>query len=173
MGLLLRNEGKVWYEVPCCCFLVDVHCGFRVGSGWLLLFPGGLWMVGVICWCPLCYAFALHAAHRKPSLQPVFDVHSIIQRILKIEGEIWYEGGLRNLSKSIFSPPNPPPPPVTKMAPPDVPCGFVLSHDGQFGLEGVGGGGGDPPLLLWCTGILIPPVSGGCGTDKTGGRRTG
>ena len=39
----------------------------------------------------LCYAFALHAVHRKPSLQPVFDVHSIEQRILKIEGKIWYE----------------------------------------------------------------------------------
>ena len=33
MVLLLRNEGKNWYEAPCCCFLVDVHCGFRVGSG--------------------------------------------------------------------------------------------------------------------------------------------
>ena len=38
--LVLRNEGKFWYEAPCCCFLVDVHCGFRVGSGWFLLFPG-------------------------------------------------------------------------------------------------------------------------------------
>ena len=48
MVLLLRNEGKFWYEAPCCCFLVDVHCGFRVSSGWLLLFPGGLWMVAVL-----------------------------------------------------------------------------------------------------------------------------
>ena len=55
---LLRNEGKFWYEAPCCCFLVDVHCGFLVGSGWLLLFPGGLWMVTVISWLALdgcCY----------------------------------------------------------------------------------------------------------------------
>ena len=59
----------------------------------------------------LCYAFTLHAAYRKPSLQPVFDVPSMAQRILKIEGKFWYKGGLRNLSKSIFSPPNPPPPP--------------------------------------------------------------
>ena len=28
------------------------------------------------------------------------------QRILKIEGNIWYEGGLRNLSKQIFPAPN-------------------------------------------------------------------
>ena len=52
----------------------------------------------------LCYALALHAAHRKPSLQPVFDVHSMPQKILKIEGKFWYEGGLRSLSKSIFPP---------------------------------------------------------------------
>ena len=32
--LLLRNEGKFWYEAPCYCFLVDVH--------------GGFWMVAVI-----------------------------------------------------------------------------------------------------------------------------
>ena len=56
------------------------------------------------------YAFTLHAAHRKPSLQPVFDLHRMAQRILKIEGKFWYEAGLRNLSKSIFSPPDPPPP---------------------------------------------------------------
>ena len=41
-------KDKIWYEAPCCCFLVDVRCGFRVGSGscyyflvgsgWLLLF---------------------------------------------------------------------------------------------------------------------------------------
>ena len=48
---LLRNEGKIWYEAPCCCFLVDVHCRFRVGSGWLLLFPGGVWMVAVMHTC--------------------------------------------------------------------------------------------------------------------------
>ena len=53
--------------------------------------------------------FAVHAAHRKPSLQPMFDVHSMAQRILKTAKQIWYEGGLRNWSKSFFLPPNPPP----------------------------------------------------------------
>ena len=49
---------KNWYAAPCCCFLVDVHCGFRVGSGWSLIFPGGLWMVTDISWWALdgyCY----------------------------------------------------------------------------------------------------------------------
>ena len=52
LELVLRNEGKFWYKVPCCCFLVD-GCYFLVASGWLLLFPGGLWMVAVISWWPL------------------------------------------------------------------------------------------------------------------------
>ena len=34
------------------------------------------------------------------------------QRILKIEGNIWYEGGLRNLSKQLFPAPKFSPPPV-------------------------------------------------------------
>ena len=29
---------------------LDGCCYFRVYSGWLLLFPGGLWMVAVISW---------------------------------------------------------------------------------------------------------------------------
>ena len=36
----------------------DGDCYFLVGSGWLLLFPGGLWMVTVISWWALdgcCY----------------------------------------------------------------------------------------------------------------------
>ena len=62
--LLLRNEGNFWHEAPCYCFLVDVNggfwmvvvislwvlddgCYFLIASGWLLLFPGGLWMVVV------------------------------------------------------------------------------------------------------------------------------
>ena len=51
--LLLRNEGNFWYDAPCCCFLVDVQCGFLAGSGWLLLFPGDLWMIAVISWWAL------------------------------------------------------------------------------------------------------------------------
>ena len=45
--LLLRNEGKFWYNAP----LLLLPCG------WLLLFPGGLWlftgglwMIAVISW---------------------------------------------------------------------------------------------------------------------------
>ena len=34
---------------------------------------------------------------------------------------------------------------------------FVLSHGGHFGLEGGGGPGGLPPLLLRCTVILLLP----------------
>ena len=37
---------------------LDGCCYFLVGSGWLLLFPGGLWMVAVISWWALdgcCY----------------------------------------------------------------------------------------------------------------------
>ena len=52
-------------------------------------------MVTVISWISIfwpsprvssvCYAFALHATHRKPSLQSVFGAHSMAQRTLKIE----------------------------------------------------------------------------------------
>ena len=38
--LVLRDEGKIWFKVPCCCFLV--------GSGLVMLLPGGFWMVTVI-----------------------------------------------------------------------------------------------------------------------------
>ena len=58
MVLHLRNEGKTWYKVPCCCFLVDGCCCFLMGSGWSLLFPNGLGMVAVISWWVLhdhCY----------------------------------------------------------------------------------------------------------------------
>ena len=72
--LLLGNEGKIWYEAPCCGFRVDVLggfwvvtfmswwaldgcymasagcCYFLVGPGWLLLFLDGSWMVTVIFW---------------------------------------------------------------------------------------------------------------------------
>ena len=36
---------------------LDGCCYFLVGSGWLLLFPGGLWMVPAISWWALdgCY----------------------------------------------------------------------------------------------------------------------
>ena len=37
---------------------LDGSCYFLVGSGWFLLFPGGLWMVPVISWWALdgsCY----------------------------------------------------------------------------------------------------------------------
>ena len=30
--LLLRNEGNLWYTVPCCCFPVDRCCHFLMGS---------------------------------------------------------------------------------------------------------------------------------------------
>ena len=78
---------KNWYcslemKAPCRCFLVDVQCGFLVGSGWLLLCPGGRWMVTVISWLVggptentvsidtesrLDVTHSLHAAHRKPA----------------------------------------------------------------------------------------------------------
>ena len=32
LELVLRNEGKIWYKIPCCCFLVD-GCYFFVASG--------------------------------------------------------------------------------------------------------------------------------------------
>ena len=47
-------------------------------------------------------AFALHVAHRKPSLQPVSGVHIAAHGSLQMEGNVWYEGGLRNLSTSIL-----------------------------------------------------------------------
>ena len=47
-------------------------------------------------------AFTLHAARRKPLLQPMPGAHSLTHRILKIEGNIWYEVGVRNLSISIL-----------------------------------------------------------------------
>ena len=37
---------------------LDGCCSFLVASGWLLFFPGGLWMVAVLSWWPLdgcCY----------------------------------------------------------------------------------------------------------------------
>ena len=46
----------------------------------------------------LIYAFTLHAARRKPLLQPMPGAHILTHRILKIEGDIWYEVGVRNLS---------------------------------------------------------------------------
>ena len=45
LELLLRNEGNFWFKAPCCCFLGDGCCYLLVVSGWLLLFPDGLWMV--------------------------------------------------------------------------------------------------------------------------------
>ena len=39
---------------------------------------------------------------RKPLLQPMPGAHSLTHRILKIEGNIWYEVGVRNLSISIL-----------------------------------------------------------------------
>ena len=50
-------------------------------------------------------------------------VHSAAQSILKIEGKMWYEEGLRNLSTSIFSAPNPPPPPPGRGRQPALPSG--------------------------------------------------
>ena len=83
-----------WYlclRVPCCCFLVDGCCYFPVASGWWLIFLEGL------------------------LLQPMSGAHSLTHRILKLEGNIWYEVGLPNLSTSNLSPPKlPPPPPVCK-----------------------------------------------------------
>ena len=38
LELVLRNEGKIWYKVPCCCFIVDGCCYFLIASGWLLSF---------------------------------------------------------------------------------------------------------------------------------------
>ena len=48
LKVVLGNEGKFWYKVPCCCFLVDGCCYFLAASGWLLIFPDWLWMVAVI-----------------------------------------------------------------------------------------------------------------------------
>ena len=41
-------------------------------------------------------------AHRKSSLLPMSGVHNMAHSNLKIEGNFWYEGGLQNLSASIF-----------------------------------------------------------------------
>ena len=46
--LLLRNEGKLWYKVPCFCFLVFGYYYFLMGSGCLLIFLGGFWIVTAI-----------------------------------------------------------------------------------------------------------------------------
>ena len=59
-----------WWALDGCCY-------FLMASGWLLLFPDGLWMVTV----------------------RILTTH----RILKIEGNIWYEVGLPNLCTSNLS----------------------------------------------------------------------
>ena len=45
-----------WWALDGCCY-------FLVGSGWLLLFPGGLWMVAVISW----WAVADHLSIAQPA----------------------------------------------------------------------------------------------------------
>ena len=51
-ALSAEHERPVsWWALHGCCY-------FLVGSGWFLLFPGGLWMVAVISWRALdgcCY----------------------------------------------------------------------------------------------------------------------
>ena len=74
LELVLRNEGKFWYKVPCCCFLVDGCCYF------------------LVAFCP--------SAHDSPSAvniggledlqrtQPMRGAHILTYRILKIKGNI-------------------------------------------------------------------------------------
>ena len=47
-----------WMFIVDSGWALDDCCYFLVGSGWLLLFPGGLWMVAVVSWWALdssCY----------------------------------------------------------------------------------------------------------------------
>ena len=51
-GIISEGDKLATHRNPEAC------CYFLVGSGWLVLFPGGLWMVGVISWWALdgwCY----------------------------------------------------------------------------------------------------------------------
>ena len=54
---------------------------------------------------PLIYVAPSHCMQRAenpPLLQPMPGAHSLTHHILKIEGNIWYEVGVRNLSISIL-----------------------------------------------------------------------
>ena len=74
----------------------------------------------------VAHSHCMQRAKNPPLLQPMRGAHILTHRILKIEGNIWYEVGLPNLSTSNLSlskiilwwyytatnsPPSPPPPP--------------------------------------------------------------
>ena len=114
---------------------MDGYCYFLVAAGWLLIFPGGLWMVVVISWWPLdggCYILMasgwLLIVLDGLLLQPMPGAHSLTHRIVKLEGNIWYEVGLPNLSTSTLSPPKLfPPPPRYQPGPGQRPCSGKLT----------------------------------------------
>ena len=50
-GGLLRHYHSpdwLWMIAVISWWALDGHCYFLTGSGWMLFFPGGLWMVTVI-----------------------------------------------------------------------------------------------------------------------------
>ena len=114
-GVLWEGENVATSRNPAVC------CYFRVGSGWFLLFPGGLWMV------PLISGWALGGKKHisVPSLGPLhrctclnlryspaseFTVNVLVTRCENFAGE--------DLLAQIFptqsSPPKAPPPPVSQ-----------------------------------------------------------
>ena len=106
--------------------------GIRSPSGWLLLFPCGLWTVADIYWWPLdggCYFLMasgwLLIFLDGLLLQPMPGAHSLTHRNLQVEGNIWYEVGLPNLSTSNLSPPKLFPPPGICLRGLDGCCEFL------------------------------------------------
>ena len=112
MEQVLRNEGELWKKAPGCCFLVDgccyflVHAGWALlcldGSGWLLIFSGGLWMVVDIF--SVAHSHCMQRAESPPILQPVRGAHILAHCIPKIEGNIRYEVGLPKFVDISFVP---------------------------------------------------------------------
>ena len=68
----------------------------------------------------VAHSHCMQRAENPPLLQPMPGAHILTHRILKIEGNIWYEVGLPNLSTSNLSPPKSPPPPVHMRLPLEI-----------------------------------------------------
>ena len=115
LELALRNEGKFWYKVPCCCFLVDGCCYFLVAfcpsahDSPSAVNIGGLEdLQRTQCQLTprlihVAHSHCMQRAENPPLLQPMRGAHILTHRILKIEGNIWYELGFPNLSTSNLS----------------------------------------------------------------------
>ena len=76
--------------------VLDGHCYVLMASGWLLIFD-------TLCHLYVVHPHCMQRAENPPLLQPVPGAHILAHRILKMEGNIWYEARLPNLSTSILS----------------------------------------------------------------------